>query len=123
MTNIINPWCCPKCNNIGLIPFTNKEGKLIPDVWLDCSCKKEEPEHYYPFALEDFDFPMSYSVYRSLCQQHGWPDPGPAELPPIQEETKPVVRRLPDKESKVIARSIKQREPKPGSKPRFKGAI
>lgn len=45
--------------------------------------------HYESISREDFDFPMSYDFYRSLCQQHGWHDPGSCELPEVKEEIEP----------------------------------
>jgi len=79
---------CHICNGTGLIPFV-KNGKAIPNVNLFCECR-EDIEDYRPPNPEDFDFPMSYSVYRSLCQQHGWQDPGP-DRPQEPSETKPQV--------------------------------
>lgn len=90
----IKPYC-DKCNKTGLIPFVNKDGKTISHAWVNCECHEDEPECYFPVSSEDFDFPISYSVYRSLCWHHGWQDPGPDELPPIQEEIKPVFKPRP----------------------------
>ncbi len=66
---------CEKCHHTGLIPFKNKEGKLIPHTFLHCDCHEiNQPEHAHAARLrpEDYDFPMSYDYYRSLCQYHGW---------------------------------------------------
>lgn len=71
---------CLKCKDSGLLPFI-KNGKTIPHVSLFCSCHQasadpeREPERYKRFMPEDFDFPMSYSYYRSLCQEQGWLEP------------------------------------------------
>ena len=45
----------------------------------------------YPFAYkpEDYDFPMSFSFYRGLCQEHGWAAPGPDR--PAKSEEPPEV--------------------------------
>jgi len=78
---------CDKCNNTGLIPFI-KNGNTIPNAFVYCECY-QETEHYNPVSPEDIDFPVSYSFYRSLCQQHGWTDPG-SDMPHIDvpKETK-----------------------------------
>ncbi len=99
---------CPygKCKGEGLIPFIGSDGKTRNDTFHYCDChpiygvnahvpvplatqgnrpgvgsrtyKQQRGRlHLYP---DDFDFPMSYSVYRSLCQQHGFNDPGPDRL-------------------------------------------
>ena len=66
---------CGKCNHTGLIPFI-KNGKIIPNTFLFCECH-EEHEYHSSSKPSNFDFPMSYGVYRSLCQQYGWNDLGP----------------------------------------------
>ncbi len=50
---------CKKCKGTKLIPF-KKDGSVVPNAWIHCSCYEEEPEHYHPVLPEDFDFPMSY---------------------------------------------------------------
>ena len=73
---------CPynNCDGSGLLPFTGKDGKIREDVHLFCDCHQQYGidvhEHTQPLAPSDFDYPMSYDFYRSLCHQHGWPDPG-----------------------------------------------
>ena len=83
---------CGKCEHTGLIPFKNKEGKVIPHTHLFCECNPQGYSNSYPYQYtpEMFDFPLSYSCYRSLCQQHGWADPGDDRAPEISEpiETK-----------------------------------
>lgn len=71
---------CEKCNHTGFLPFI-KNDKVIPHARIYCECHKDE-EHYQPVRPEDFDYPMSYSFYRSLCQYQGWPEPGSCELLP-----------------------------------------
>ncbi len=75
---------CEKCNHSGLLPFKNKKGEVIPHTYLFCECNSGTP---YPFQYtpEQFDFPMSYSCYRSLCREHGWSDPGAYEALGTQE--------------------------------------
>lgn len=82
---------CQKCNHTGLIPFRNKNGELVYGAFLDCECKKqqESEDHYFPVHPKDFDFPISYSFHRSLCQYHGWQDPGSCE-PPVPEKQEVV---------------------------------
>jgi len=66
---------CEKCNHTGLIPFKNKEGKVIPHTFLHCGCHEiNHPEHGRELRLmpEDYDFPMSPAYYLSLCQYYGW---------------------------------------------------
>ena len=63
---------CPLCNDTKLIPFKNKEGKVIVGAFLDCECRKPPRDHYTTVTPSDFDFPMSdtcrgYSY--QLCNQ------------------------------------------------------
>lgn len=52
---------CPKCGGSGLLPF-EKNGRVIPNAWLDClECKRIESEHYRESTPDDFDFPCSDS--------------------------------------------------------------
>ena len=80
---------CPKCNGKKLLPF-EKNGRIIPHAFVNCDCYEEEPEHYHEVRPEDIDYPISYDHYRSLCQLHGWTDPG-HQYPPEPKET--VVRK------------------------------
>lgn len=84
---------CSICNGTGLVPFL-KSGRIIPHVKLFCECHQPEPEYSIARKPEDFDFPMSHSVYRSLCQEHGWQDPGPDTLQ-VKQEIKPTFRPRP----------------------------
>lgn len=79
---------CNICNGTGFVPYKNKQGQIEPHVRLYCQCYGE-PEHYQPLKPESFDYAMSYSNYRGLCQQHGWPDPGPDLGPAIVEQPVP----------------------------------
>lgn len=91
---------CSICGGTGLVPskaLGKFSGKPIPNCFTKCECQKDEPEHYHPFRPEDFDFPMSYSFYRSLCQQHGWQDPGPDRpLEPKESQSQVVIHRTSD---------------------------
>lgn len=58
---------CEKCNHTGLLPFV-KNGKVIPNALVDCSCKRPEPEHHESIEPEDFDFPCSYA-WRSYYEE------------------------------------------------------
>lgn len=89
---------CSICNGTGKIPFV-KDGKVIPHTFLFCECHEDEPEHSQPLVPNMFDFPISYSFYRSLCQQHGWQDPGPEQAPTPGMPPPPIFRPRPvDKE-------------------------
>ncbi len=81
---------CSKCGHTGLLPFV-KHGRIISNAFIDCECKSSIPEHYQSILPEDFDFSISYSFYRSLCQEYGWKDPGPDRIPLPLEEPKPQV--------------------------------
>lgn len=71
-----NEYQCAKCKDTGFLPFI-KNSKVIPNVRIYCECHEiNQPEYYQEARPEDYDFPMSYSYYRSLCQYHGWSDPG-----------------------------------------------
>ncbi len=72
------PTYCGKCNHTGLIPLIKADGTTSRYAQVFCECY-EKTQHEYDFTPKpsDIDFPVSYSVYRSLCQQHSWQDPGP----------------------------------------------
>lgn len=76
----IKPYC-EKCKGEGMLPLTNKEGKIIPHARVYCECYEEEPEHFYPLQPEDIDFPISWDWHRHYCREFGLPDPGPCEPP------------------------------------------
>ena len=63
---------CPKCNGQGITPKHEYHRRVEPS---------------------DFDFPMSWDNYRSLCHEHGWPDPGLNEVAP-EEETVPQPQEI-----------------------------
>ncbi len=54
-----------------------------------------EREYPYRYTPDMFDYPMSYSYYRGLCQEHGWADPGPDRPIEGEEEIKLVFRPRP----------------------------
>ncbi len=69
-----NPYC-KKCNHTGLLPFI-KDGRRIDNAFLHCECHEvNQPDHYTPVRPEDYDYPMSWDSWRSICQQNGWPVP------------------------------------------------
>ena len=76
---------CEKCQGEEMLPLV-KNGEIIPYTFVYCECHQNDHEYEPRIKPSDFDFPMSYSIYRSLCQQHGWDDPGPCE-PSEPEET------------------------------------
>lgn len=103
-----------KCNGSGLIPFRNKEDKIVNHTFLFCECHPVYGDDAIPsiplvtqgrrpgigsrklprpiprgrmhLYVDDFDFPMSYSFYRSLCREHGWTDPGDDRMPEEPKE-------------------------------------
>ena len=85
---------CSTCNGSGFVPFV-KGSKVIPNVKLFCPECHEENDYLPPLQPSDFGFPMSYSVYRSLCQEHGWADPGsdyPKGTPPQTQVVEHIYR-------------------------------
>ena len=76
---------CEKCNHTGLLPFI-KNGKIIPNTFIDCECKLSQGEHYDSVKLypEDFDFPMS-DTFRA-CSFEYCRQPDPSYTPPLPEE-------------------------------------
>ena len=104
---------CPLeiCDGSGLLPFTGKDGKVRKDVHLFCTCSPYHTENarndcYSPLCPEDIDYPVSYSHWRSLCQYHGWQDPG-SDYPPEPQEEAPkpqeIIHRHSDMSSKDFA--------------------
>ncbi len=71
-----NVYRCPRCLSVDIsIDYPN----------IFClSC------HYSETLI---DFPISYDVHRSLCQYHGWHDPGSCELPP-QPQPIQIIERV-----------------------------
>ena len=86
---------CEKCNHTGLIPFKNKESKVIPYVWYHCDCHQDEPERYQSTRVGDFDFPMSQTFRAFSYEYCGQPDPDTVRLPEPEEEAKPVFQPRP----------------------------
>lgn len=71
---------CERCRDTGLIPFRNKDGKIINNAFLYCECYQDRLEH--PPGLgrmkpEDFDFPVSYD-FRSFVEEEATGKPLPA---------------------------------------------
>jgi len=71
---------CPVCDGTGLVPFI-KDDRRVPNAWLHCACRMDEPEHCRPLESGDFDFPISWDWHRYYCREYGLPDPGPCEPP------------------------------------------
>ena len=106
---------CTMCDGSGLIPLKNKKGEVVPSAWIYCSCHQEEEEHYRPLSPSDFDFPISYDYYRSLCQLHSWPDPGSCDPPEHSiEELHERIRAL--EERPPLTRQSEAVAPKPQEK-------
>lgn len=106
---------CKNCKGEGKIPFV-KNGKVIPYTWVFCDCHPQygvDVRGSIPLATEgrrpgirgkitrgrmhlyedDFDFPMSYDFYRSLCLEHGWQDPG-SNYPQVSEQQPQVIEHI-----------------------------
>ena len=79
---------CNKCHDSGLLQFV-KNGKVIPHVLLDCSCKETPVERYYPLTSADFDFQCSDSYRGYYFERYDGSDP--AKLPPQPPEREPDV--------------------------------
>jgi len=82
---------CPygQCDGSGLIPFV-KDGKVVPNAWMDCYCKSET-EYYHPIRPEDYDFACSNSFRAWTYEYCGVPDPGNI---PYQPDTEKVEQRI-----------------------------
>lgn len=111
---------CPKCKGSGLLPFIKPDRTISHYAKVFCDCHPVYGDNAHtsiPLTTQgnrpgvgsrtykqqrgrlhlyqdDFDFSVSYSVYRSLCQEHGWIDPGPdyppeKEVMPLLKESKP----------------------------------
>ncbi|KKN07843.1 hypothetical protein LCGC14_1062960 [marine sediment metagenome] len=97
--NTIRIWTapkCQKCNGRGYVPSTHLgkfSGKIIPNAYMDCECKVEEPEHYRRMRAEDFDFPMSYA-WRSYFEEQITGKPLPSTDPPEASESTPRVTEV-----------------------------
>ena len=89
---------CEKCNRTGLLPLILPDGTKSRHAKIFCECRQREADHEYQPHLrpEDIDFPASWSVYRALCREHGWQDPG-SDYPPEPElrEAQPLFRPRP----------------------------
>ena len=58
---------CEKCNHTSLLPFV-KNGKVIPNAFIDCECKQPEVEEYTPITSNHIDFPCSY-LFRAYHEE------------------------------------------------------
>jgi len=81
---------CDKCNNTGLLPFI-KEDRVIENAWIDCECKKSEPEYYREVQASDMDFPCSDTFRGYFQEQYGNPHDRMIERDFRQPEESPVV--------------------------------
>jgi len=76
---------CSICHGTGLIPFKNKEGKVIPFAFLDCSCREPMRDHYTALTPSDFDFPVSDTFRGFYHERYSGNDP--AYSPPRPDTT------------------------------------
>jgi len=83
---------CKLCNDSGLFPFKNKEGKVINHAFVHCSCYQESVVGYQPIKPEDWDFPCSSDFRGWSYEQCGQQDPGYS--PPTPEPMLPLPREV-----------------------------
>ena len=115
---------CQTCGGSGLLPFRNKDGKLIPHTWVYCTCYQEKEEHFSPISPDDIDYPVSYSYYRSLCQHYGWPDPGPLEPPEHDlEELHERILALEERPQIIERSGVAIATPPKETEPRLHGGV
>lgn len=76
---------CKICQGKQLIPFVNKQGKIVSNAWQYCVCKQDEPEHFRETTPTDFDFPVSWDRHRWVEATYGKGDPG-SDMPPITSD-------------------------------------
>jgi len=82
---------CPQCGGSGRLPLLNKQGLVVPNARVYCSCHEDEPEHYQPMDVSDFDFACS-SAFRAYQYDYlGQPDP--CAVTATTERTKEVIIR------------------------------
>ena len=63
---------CKRCNYTGLLPFV-KNGKIIPNAFIDCECKlNTKIEHYQTIFPEDYDFACS-TLFREHLSKYSDP--------------------------------------------------
>jgi len=129
---------CELCNDTGYIPFV-KDGNTIPNAWIDCQCREEQPPSYRETRPEDFDFPMSASFRELSFQRYGrpWecmPTQLPEDEPDDKQEVAPAVSQPWDKRQQyqmdqlrgeiASLRNSMYNKPQPSqSKPGYKGLV
>ena len=64
---------CSICNGPKLLPFKRKDGTIVPNTFLDCQCKVDEPDQYHELRPEDFDFSCSQAVRAYYTERYGYP--------------------------------------------------
>ena len=114
---------CGKCNDSGLIPF-EKDGKVIPNAWIDCPhCYQQPVEHYRPLSPASIDYACS-DTFRSHSYQYcnqsdpGYIPPEPEASPPQEifhyhvDLSKQILRNLEGQvnylQGKVTEKQVKQ---------------
>jgi len=113
---------CSKCGGTGLLPLILPNGTKSNHAEVFCECHRTYGDNAFQtfplttegrrpgsgskklprtiprgrrhLYIDDFDFPVSYDFYRSLCQEHGWHDPGSDYPAPVeQQEPQEMVHR------------------------------
>ena len=80
---------CPICNGSGLVPFIGKNGKVIPHVLQDCSCKTEDTGRCP--SPDEIDFACSDTWRGYYYERYGEADP--AYIPPVRQPEPEVIYR------------------------------
>jgi len=95
---------CSICGGSGLVPFI-KEGKVIANAYLNCTCKPEPVDHYEPLKPDDFDYPMSSDFRAASFEYCGQADTGAIHqaLPLEQPTTREVIHRHSDMSQRDFA--------------------
>jgi len=88
---------CNRCKGTGLLPF-EKNGKVIPYAYLNCTCKPEPVEHHEDLKPEDFDFVMSSDFRSASFEYCGQVDTGDT---PSQPDFTAIEDRLSDMEMEI----------------------
>ncbi len=100
---------CKLCDGSGLIPFKNKEGKVVPHTFAHCDCHPiygldPNPEPYQPSRLVAFDFPCSNSYRGYYFEQSVGIDPGYVAPEPDTADVTALQERIEDLEALIASR-------------------
>ena len=141
---------CKKCNRTGLLPFV-KEGRVVPNAYLNCECRVvDESYHYLNIDTDAFDFPMSGHYREFTFEQYGRPweqrseiyqpeePPEPIEIDPVDsqeiaqlnrrhqyqiDQTRSEIKRLTMKVAAMTGEKSKPAQPEQPEKSAYKGLV